>query len=348
MLRTLALACSAAVSAALLIAPPAGAAPAVVAAAPSVAPAPRANVFPERYSVKAAGDLVITGNTLLTCSTSVSGCSAALNTTGTKNLNNNDYTMIMVDIDTDAATPNSSSADLRIPDRAPVLLAGLYWGAGASGDQAKGYAPANADRVKLRVPGDASYRTVVAQRYSPISTKGSNKTYTAFTDVTSIVRAVGRGTYTVADVKADLGTNHFAGWSLVVVYGDPTEPVRAISVYDGVADVSSSRPATIDVSGFLTPPTGPVRTALGMVAYEGDLGLTGDKFTLNGKALSDSVRSGTNFWNSTITTRTGHFTAKSPDYRNQLGFDAGLVDATGRIPNNATKATFEAASEGDR
>ncbi len=122
MLRTLALACSAAMSLALLAAPPAGAAPA---AEPSVAPAPRANVFPERYSVKAAGDLVITGNTLLTCSTSVSGCSAALNTTGTKNLNNNDYSMIMIDIDSDPSTRNSSTADLRIPARAPVLFAGL-------------------------------------------------------------------------------------------------------------------------------------------------------------------------------------------------------------------------------
>ena len=348
MLRTVALACSAAVSAALLIAPPAGAAPGVVAASPSVAPAPRANVFPERYSVKAAGDLVITGNTLLTCSTSVSGCSAALNTTGTKNLNNNDYSMIMIDIDSDPSTRNSSTADLRIPARAPVLFAGLYWGAGASGDQAKGYAPANADRVKLKIPGGAAYLDLVAQRYSPIATKGSNKTYTAFTDVTSIVRQAGRGTYTVADVKADLGTNHFAGWSLVVVYGDPTEPVRAISVYDGVADVTSGRPAPIDVAGFLTPPTGPVRTALGMVAYEGDLGITGDKFTLNGTALSDSVRPGTNFFNSTISTRTGHFTAKSPDYRNQLGFDAGVIDATGRIANSATKATFEASSDGDQ
>jgi len=343
--RTLALACSAAMSLALLAAPPAGAAPA---AEPSVAPAPRANVFPERYSVKAAGDLVITGNTLLTCSTAVSTCASARSATGSKSLNNNDYTMIMVDIDSDASTPNSSTADLRIPDRAPVLFAGLYWGAGASGDQAKGYAPANADRVKFKVPGDASYRSLTADRYSPIATKGSNKTYTAFTDVTSVVRTVGRGTYAVADVKTDLGTNHFAGWSLVVVYGDPTEPVRAISVYDGVADVTSDRPATIDVEGFLTPPTGPVRTALGMVAYEGDLGLTGDKFTLNGRALSDSIRSGTNFWNSTITTKTGHFTAKSPDYRNQLGFDAGLVDATGRIANNATRATFQASSEGDQ
>ncbi|MFM9136317.1 MAG: hypothetical protein ACKOT0_12950, partial [bacterium] len=228
MLRSLALACSAAVSAALLVAPPAGAAPGAMAATPSVAPAPRANVFPERYAVKAAGDLVITGNTLLTCSTAVSTCSGAQSATGSKSINNNDYTMIMVDVDADASTPNSSTADLRIPDRAPVLFAGLYWGAGASGDQAKGYAPANADRVKFKVPGDAAYRTLVAQRYSPISTKGSNKTYTAFADVTSIVRGVGRGTYVVADVKADLGVNHFAGWSLVVVYGDPTEPVRAI------------------------------------------------------------------------------------------------------------------------
>ena len=41
------------------------------------------------------------------------------------------------------------------------------------------------------------------------------------------------------------------------------------------------------VSGFQTPLSGPVRTKLGFVAYEGDRGISGDSATLDGKALSD-------------------------------------------------------------
>ena len=68
---------------------------------------------------------------------------------------------------------------------------------------------------------------------------GVGDAYAAFADVTAQVRAAGRGTYVVADVKGDLGINHFAGWSLVVVYGDPTEPVRAMSVFDGLVSVTN-------------------------------------------------------------------------------------------------------------
>ena len=310
-------------------------------------PQPR-STFPERYNVNAAGDLVITGNTLMTCPTSASTCAEAQRGGGTSSrFNNNSYSMVMVDIDTDPTTVNSSSADLQIPEGAPVLFAGLYWGAGASGDQAKGTPPADAATVRMSVPGAQAYATINGS-VSTISTSGSNKTYSGFADVTAQVRAAGRGTYVVADVKGELGVNHFAGWSLVVVYGDPTEPVRAMSVFDGLVSVTQGAPATINVSGFRTPPTGPVRTALGVVAYEGDLGITGDQFLLNGSALSDGRRPSGNYFNSSITTKTGRFTAKSPDYPNQLGFDTGLIDATGRIANNATSATFRASSTGDQ
>lgn len=326
------------------------AAPAIAEApSPAAQPAPRANTFPERYSVNAAGDLTITGNTLMTCPETVTNCLEARRGGGTSaRFNNNSYSMVMVDIDSDPSTVNSSSADLLIPAKAPVLFAGLYWGAGASGDQAPGQVPTGAASVKLRVPGKASYQAITATKLSTISTSGKNKTYAAVADVTPIVSESGRGTYVVADVKGDLGVNHFAGWSLVVVYGDPTEPVRAMSVFDGLVSVTSGSPATIDVAGFKTPPNGPVRTALGVVAYEGDLGITGDQFTLNGAALSNAIRPADNFFNSTITTRTAVFEAKNPNYRNQLGFDTGLIDATGRIANNATKATFQASSTGDQ
>ena len=234
----------------------AGAPAAMAAESTQTAPQPRANTFPERYSVNAAGDLVIAGNTLMTCPASASTCAEALRGGGTSSrFNNNSYSMVMVDIDDDPATVNSSSADLQIPAGAPVLFAGLYWGAGASGDQAKGRAPANAASVRLRLPGGTAYTTVTGS-VTAMSTSGSNKTYAAFADVTSQVRASGRGTYVVADVKGDLGINHFAGWSLVVVYGDPTEPVRAMSVFDGLVSVTQK---STPVRGNLRLPFCPPR-----------------------------------------------------------------------------------------
>lgn len=308
-----------------------------------------AGTFPERYSVNAAGDLIITGNTLMTCPASSSTCAEAQRGGGTSSrFNNNSYSMVMVDIDSDPSTVNSSSATLSLPAGAPVLFAGLYWGAGASGDQAKGRVPSGSERVLLQTPTSPGYQELNASQVFTISTTGSNKTYSAVADVTEIVANAGAGSYTVANVRGDLGVNHFAGWSLIVVYADATEPVRAMSVFDGLVSVTGGSPATIDVEGFRTPPTGPVRTALGIVAYEGDMGITGDQLTLNGRALGDTIRGTSNFFNSTITTTTGHVTNKVPDYRNQLGFDAGLVDATGRIANNATSARFQASSTGDQ
>ncbi len=305
------------------------------------------STFPERFTVNVAGDLILTGNTLMTCPTSASACITSQQGSGSR-LNNNNFSMVRVDIDDDPTTTTSSTATLGFPAEAPVLFAGLYWGAGASGNEARGNVPSGAGSIKIQVPGDNEYRDLQADEVATISTTGANKTYSAYADITALVAESGVGDYTIANVAADTGVNHFAGWSLIVVYADSTEPVRAISVFDGLVSVTKGSPATIDVSGFRTPPSGPVRTALGVVAYEGDLGISGDQFTLEGRALGDSVRPTSNFFNSAVTTQGGHLAGKTPDYRNQLGFDAGIVDATGRISNDATSARFQASSTGDQ
>ena len=361
--RSLAALAAASLSLATLVAVPAHAAPrmaapkvsaAPAAAVPSVAPA-AGDIFPMRKEVKAAGDLEITGNTLMTCSASVSTCTAA-QATGKSNsgakLNNNDYSMQWVDVDADASTINSSAATLVIPSGAPVYFAGLYWSSGASGNQAQGSPPAGAQDVKFKVPGASTYTPLTADSYYTIGASTTNKTYSAFKDVTAQVAAAGPGSYMVGDVKGNLNvkdpTNHFAGWSLIVIYGDSSQPVRAMSVYDGLTSVSSGSSATITVKDFKTPPTGPVRTELGFVAYEGDLNITGDQFKLDSQVLSDSVRPASNFFNASITNQNGTFTKKNPNYVNQLGFDTGVIDAAGLIKNNATSATFTATSTGDQ
>src|SRR5262249_36443013 len=173
-------------------------------------------------------------------------------------------------------------------------------------------------------------------------------TYQGFAEVTSLVQSAGPGTYGVANVQADTGFNRHAGWALVVVFGDPANVARNLTVFDGFAQVTSSDPnVSVQVSGFTTPLSGPVNLSLGVVAYEGDLGLTGDSLRVDGTTLADARHNGGNFFNSTISRLGGLPTGSSPNFANQLGFDASIIDASGIVPNGASSLTIDLTTAGD-
>ena len=90
------------------------------------------------------------GNTLMTCPAAALACAGAQ---AGGNVNNNAFTMERVDIDGDATTFTSSSAELALPAGATILFAGLYYGARTSAGTGGAAAPAAATRsaVKLRV-----------------------------------------------------------------------------------------------------------------------------------------------------------------------------------------------------
>ena len=102
----------------------------------------------------------------------------------------------------------------------------------------------------------------------------SSTQYQGFVNVTGIVDAAGAGTYTTANVQLGTGKSDSSsgGWALVVAYGDPAAPSRNLSVFDGMQSVGGNGTVTIRLSGFQTPPTGPVNSTVGVVAYEGDFG----------------------------------------------------------------------------
>src|SRR5215470_18009349 len=66
------------------------------------------------------GDLVFAGNSVHTCSGGNS-CRTAQSTGGTQN--DNDFTMVFIDADSDASTFNSSSSTLTLPQGATVTWA---------------------------------------------------------------------------------------------------------------------------------------------------------------------------------------------------------------------------------
>lgn len=299
-------------------------------AAPAGAQIVRA--FTPRFTASATGDITLIGNTLMTCPNGGT-CTNGRNGTG-GSVDDNDFNMVYVDVDGDGSTFSSSTADLALPSGATVLWAGLYWGGQSTN--------ANRGTCRLATPA-AGYATITATRLDVLS-----NIYQGIADVTTQVRAGGNGTYRVANVYSTPNTaNVFAGWGLVVVYQLTTLPMRNLVVFDGFGQVYSGSPITMTVSGFVTPPAGPVRTRLGVIAHEGDLGYTGDAFNLNGVALSDSKNPATNFFNSSISRFDTTVTAKNPNYLNQLGFDVDLVNADGRLANNATSATIQLTSNGD-
>ena len=125
--------------------------------------------------------------------------------------------MTYVDVDGNAgvgaSTFNSSTSQLNLPAGATVLFAGLYWAGDTTGSGSN--APPNAalrNQVAFRAPGAGGYTTLTATTLDDSTQAGR---YQAFRDVTSLVAAAGNGTYTVGNVQAGEGTDHYAGWSLV-------------------------------------------------------------------------------------------------------------------------------------
>jgi uncharacterized repeat protein (TIGR01451 family) len=305
-------------------------------AAPTVA-------FAQRFQANANGAIISIGNNLLTCPTSASNCASAQAGTA---LANNAFAMVNLDADSDASTFNSSSATLALPDGFQVLWAGLYWGArlnaGSNGSAASG----TRTQMLLKVPGTSSYQTInSAQEFGP--NPSSSNAYQEFADITALVKAAGNGAYWGANVVAGTGADRYAGWAMTVVYQAPGLPLRNLTVFDGFEYISSGSTKTITVSGFQAPTSGQVDTQLTMVAYEGDLPTTGDYTKFNDTQLASAISPGSNFFNSTDDTNGASVTARTPAYRNMLGFDIKNIGASGAVQNGDTSATFTFSSNGD-
>src|SRR5262249_12332975 len=172
-----------------------------------------------------------------------------------------------------------------LPSGATVLFAGLYWG-GFS-------ASASRNTAKLALPG-GGYTVITAQQLDAIGSA-----YQGFLDVTSQVRTAGNGVYRVAGVLSSPGTSDvWAGWSLVVVYHLATTLSRNLTVADGFVFAGPGNSVNLSVSGFLTPPSGTVQAGVGIVAYDGDAGHTGEDLILNSTTLSDALNPANNVFNS--------------------------------------------------
>ncbi|MCF2527087.1 DUF11 domain-containing protein [Yinghuangia soli] len=301
--------------------------------------------FAQAFRTQAPGAIALYGNTLLSCPSADPDCIVARTGQG-PDVNNNFWNMAVVNADPDSKGQvySSSSSNVRFLSGDSVLWAGLYWGAVATAGTG-GQPPASSGRVmKLKPPGSADYVQVTADGGGHDPAFG---VYQAHAVVTDLVKSAGPGVYWGGNVAAGTGEDRFAGWSLVVVYGDEALPMRDLTVFHGIEPVAAREQVNLTVSGFVTPPFGPVNAEIGVVAYEGEKGWGGDRMQLDGQDLADAVTPADNFFNSQNSVRGAMYTDRTPPDLNLFGFDVKTVSAPGILGNNARSARVDLLSSGD-
>jgi len=320
--------------------------------------------FTPRFSDVINGDFTTIANN--TVSNTATG-----SYTGTSD--NHDFTTVFVDIDTDASTFNSSSANFTNPSPASKCLtirkAYLYWAAadgeygGSTGNG--GTEPVwNYDQVKLMLPGSSTYNTITADQtiFQGRASHFVNDPYVCVKDITTEVQALASlyGTFQVANVKGTEGklnshnggkTGTSGGWQIVFVYESPELVSRNITLFDGYANITKSQNQfNVDFNGFQTVSSGAVNSNVVIGSLEGDRSIQGDALeildtTNSWVPLSTAERPANNFFNSKITTNETPFIDRVPASTNTLGFDAtcfALANAGNTvIANNQSRLQFE-------
>lgn len=289
--------------------------------------------FNARYTVNQKGSIRILSNVSVTCNSGTSCTSAKAEVPPNGSSQNGNFTMDYLDIDGNSSTFMSSSDSLNLANCSEVLWAGLYW-SGRITSSTTNYSTRNRVKIKLN---NGAYQTLAADELLDVPSLSTHPSYFCFKNITSIVQAGGsKGRYTVADVVTQTGgSNLWGNWSIVVVYKNVFQTMRNLTVFDGFANVNTGNSLDIPISGFLTPPSGPVSFELGVISYEGDRGSTGDQLQFNGAGsyvnISDALHPVNDFFNSAISYDAVLTPFRNPNYNNSLALDANVF-----IPNNTS------------
>ena len=323
--------------------------------------------FVQRYNNPTVkGNIVYVANSIV----STSGVGAGSPGTGevppTGSTMNNAGSGINIDVDADVTTINSSTSDLTataVPACSKVLFAGLYWGAGEGSSSGSTAWITGQNNCKLKLPGSATYTTVTSTQTdfwnSTLISGYAHTGYQCFADITSLINTTNpNGTYTIADVVSPLGkANAYGGWTIVIAYTNSSLTPRNLSVYDGMAVVKIGESLDIPLSGFITPPTGPVSCELGSVVFDGDRAQTDEfSFKQGGAAAfydltptaNNPTSTANDFFNSIIGYKGSVVTTRVPAFQNTLGYSSNIINVpnTGnaQLSNNQTNALVRFSS----
>ncbi|MET9963204.1 DUF3344 domain-containing protein [Streptomyces sp. NPDC006326] len=327
-------------------APVAGAAPPELGEAPKIP-------FTQRYQAVQHGGLVRASNSSIACrreeSPEAEPCADVKQ--GAAGVNG-DFEMFYSEVDKDPDTYNSTRAELKVPEGAKVSYARLYWGGNLRVGEQK--PPEDNGRVLVAEPGGA-YKEVLADTVIGHRTDADSDAYQASADVTPLVRKGGAGMWTVAQLNIAMGhsaVGAWGGWTLVVAYEHPQEPLRRISLWDGFEGIAERAAGasgdTVELNGLDVPPGAAGKA--GVVAYDGDRGALGDSLTVTADSgrrisVSDAENPFNDVMNSTITEFGRPSFVRQPEHINNLGYDADVFDLSPALSGGARSLNFRFTGE---
>lgn len=330
----------------------------------------------ERFSTIKNGGIVFTGNTL--------GLSKAANATspGTLgsigafiSLNNALQVSTFPPGTTLDYTQNGSAAVLTLPAGSTVLYAELVWG-GLFRSTANNISSLLDNAVRFTTPlgsNDIAPDPSTKQNFNITEDNVTVGFYVRSADVTTLVKNAMSGTYSTGRVPALIEaldartseTNH-AGWTLAIVYENPSLPLRDLTLWCGGVVVSpSAGSADITLTDFITPDLLPITGKLFVSAQEGDAVLEGDRMLFGRDAASLAPISGPNnpednFFASQINdqngvldtsgtfgTRNANAAAGTNTSGCRQGWDITAIDVSARLSAGQTTAAVRFETDGD-
>ncbi|MGB8328076.1 MAG: DUF11 domain-containing protein, partial [Steroidobacteraceae bacterium] len=273
-------------------------------------------------------------------------------------------------------TLNNVAAQLTLPAGSTVLYAELIWSGSYSYGSEYVFASLG-NSVTFTTPAGSSSVAPAAATSQTLGTANTNGTctsanvpcfYVRSANVTALVQAAGAGNYAVGKIPSTQGNSeensNTGGWTLAVVYQNGTLPARNLTVFVGAELTNSATSTTATVTGFCTPPTGPVSGRLMVSALEGDSNITGDQMQFGPTAATVVAISGpnnnlTNFFASQINGDTGaldttgtfgtrNHPVGSATAAGRQGYDITNVDVSSRLTNSQTSAVAKGTSTGDQ
>lgn len=266
---------------------------------------------------------------------------------------------------------NNSSAQLSLPAGSTILYAELIWGGSYINGNVNLSAAIN-NPVTFTTPAGTTSVTPDSATANQVDLGSGAFAFVRSANVTSLVQQGMAGTYNTAGVVGTLvitgdPTANHAGWTLGVIYQNPSLPFRNMSIRAGAVLVqAASGPVNTTITGFATPISGALGGRALFSAQEGDANRTGDQALFGPTATSLVALSGpnnfaNNFFASQINNDLGQLnTTGTFGNRNQTngapgsnisggrqGWDITNVDVSARLVNNQSSAVLSLTTSGD-
>ncbi|MGW4059117.1 DUF7507 domain-containing protein [Amycolatopsis sp. NPDC004747] len=308
--------------------------------------------FAAGYDDVVYGDFVYAGNGVLRCPVAADGAptsgtvatpAACANTADRKDtLANDDFFMQWADVDADPATFDSASASVGVPPGAHVVFARLNWAGSTTCGPSAVAPPGTPAKQNVRLSVASAEPVDVA----PSGYAEDGDHYSAHADVTGLFAKVPSAfDVTAGNVWAPKGFDCVGGWSIALVYAYPERNAdyaptkRKVVVYDGHVRQTAGAPAAeAAITGFRAAAAD---AHIGVTAYDGDWGKSGDQFLVDGTPAAEPSTGGTsNFFIANADN------AAAPGSKNNFSVDAKAFNVDS-VPVGATSAKLGFVTSGD-